>query len=162
MTNDNRKIIISQQIIDDANDSSYHQQQMEQHRTMIVLLQAKVKKLEATIDEWMAVAIAMTAERDAWQTMAQELEQKPGRLTAVGLTAEQERIVILDVLRVSGGYVTGSDWDASHRNILMNLKNDLHYVDIDYGQTPSIWHITTAGRAALAAHKACNESETDV
>ncbi|KKL71950.1 hypothetical protein LCGC14_2089780 [marine sediment metagenome] len=154
MSNDNRNIILSHQAIDDANDSSYRQQQMEQHRMMIGLLDANVKRLKTELAD-------MTAQRDAWRTTAIALEQKPGRLKTVASTAEQKRIVILDVLRVSGGYVTGSDWDASHRNILTHLKNELHYVDIDYEQTPSIWHITPAGRAALAAHNARNESEAD-
>ena len=114
MTNDNRKQILAHQAIEDANDSSYHQQQMEQHREMILAQDQNIRRLKAELAD-------MTAQRDTWQTMAIELEQQPERLKTVELTSEQERIVILDVL--------------------------------------PIWHITTAGRAALAAYKARNGSE---
>ena len=82
MTNDdNRKQILAHQAIDDTSNNAYYQQQLEQHRTMIGLLQAKVKRVETEL-------ASMTAQRDAWRTTAMALEQQPGRLKTVEHTLD--------------------------------------------------------------------------
>lgn len=81
MMNDNRKQILAHQAIDDASNSVYYQQQLEQHRTMIGLLQAKVNRLETELAD-------VTAQRDAWRKTACASAIAPERLKTVELTAE--------------------------------------------------------------------------
>ena len=144
MTNDNRKMIISHQAIEDAIDSSYYQQQMEQHREMILAQDQNIRRLKAELAD-------MTAQRDTWQTMAIELEQQPERLKTVELAPEQW--VMLEVLEM--GWKHAQFVNTPIRITIFRALWDYGYI------SQSTWHITNAGRAALAAHKACNESEAE-
>ena len=86
MTNDNRTQILAHQTIDDANDSSYHQQQMEQHREMILAQEQNIRRLKAELAD-------VTAQRDAWKTTACALEQQPERLKTVELTEAEANML---------------------------------------------------------------------
>ena len=88
---DNRKQLLAHQAIDDANDSSYHQQQMEQHREMILAQEQNIRRLKAEL-------VDMTMQRDAWFKMASTyaLEQAP-ELETVELTTKNKCEICGDV-----------------------------------------------------------------
>ena len=151
MTNDNRTQILAHQTIEDANNSSYQRQQIEQHREMILAQEQNIRRLKAEIAD-------MTMQRDAWFKMASTyaLEQAPERLKTVELTAEQAAVLVyLDKHSHSTFASIEKYTDVINLDSILDRFNVLGYVITG-------WHsagITDKGRAALAAHKARNESE---
>ena len=86
MTNDNRTQILAHQTIEDANNSSYQRQQIEQHREMILAQEQNIRRLKAELAD-------VTAQRDAWKTTAIALEQQPERLKTVELTEAEANML---------------------------------------------------------------------
>lgn len=168
------------------NDNTLDQQARSNMCKLIGLLEAKVKKLEAATDKWMAVAIDMTAQRDAWRTTASELEQQPERLK----TVESSGVDDYNTCDRCGTIVIASDeaicneckteppalTDEMVLLLEMLIENPIHamyeatldsyqrllamgYMScINESIAKYIYQITTAGRAALAAYRASHES----
>lgn len=149
MSNDNRSTILAQQSIDSA-------QARSDMCRMIGLLEAKVERLEVANEELNAELASMTAQRDAWKVTAMALEQTPERLETVELTVEQA--VVLELLATNRFFVAGAYTERNAKCISVLLASQ--YIHCA-GQLPPLWHITPAGRAALAAYRASCESETD-
>ena len=76
MTNDNRKMIVAHQLIDDASNNAYYQQQMGQHREMILAQEKNIRMLNAELAD-------ITAQRDAWRKTACASAIAPERLKTV-------------------------------------------------------------------------------
>ena len=147
MNNDNRTQILDLWPL----YSTYSEHDIENMRRLIGLQEEKNQHLEAEIAD-------MTAQRDAWKTTAIALEQKPGRLKTVELTAEQAAVLVyLDKHSHSTFASIEKYTDVINLDSILDRFNVLGYVITG-------WHsagITDKGRAALAAHKARNESESE-
>ena len=147
MNNDNRTQILDLWPL----YSTYSEHDIENMRRLIGLQEEKNQHLEAEIAD-------MTAQRDAWFKMASTyaLEQAPERLKTVELTAEQAAVLVyLDKHSHSTFASIEKYTDVINLDSILDRFNVLGYVITG-------WHsagITDKGRAALAAHKARNESE---
>jgi len=163
MSSDNRNIILAQQSIDDAANSAYHQQQMEQHRILINLQEQRIRMLEAANEKLREELTGMTAQRDAWKTTACALEQTPERLKTVetsddGLELTLEEAWLLEFL--TGGQMSADgEYYRRYPEAIRYLQHRGFAERRAVNPQREVISITDKGRAALAVHRASHESE---